>query len=266
MRSTALRLTRLRWLGPQRLIVLALLLGPAACDMPRFQGPQIQGPPPVFYMQPEAYQQRRLFPDRELVFHTAWVETSDGRFSGIYVNGHDGAFTEEDVYAARDASQAAAEPSVTFGNVQVMTVDDRRAWGWEERLETRTRGIDWVAYRMVIPYDSVTYAVEFFAGDPGLKGASDTLQVILSSFAVGETEWNFPLIAIFAGMTLFLVSVMRSRSQARQQRLQSIQFVNVPTRKFEPLTDEPDEGAKAGPARSAGKDPPASGPPSGPSS
>ena len=24
------------------------------------------------YMQPEAYQQRRLFPDQELVFHTAW--------------------------------------------------------------------------------------------------------------------------------------------------------------------------------------------------
>lgn len=86
MRSTAPRLT---WLGPQRLIVLALLLGPAACDIPGFDGPQVQGPPPVFYMQPEAYQQRRLFPDQELVFHTAW--------------------------------------------------------GWEERLETRALGIDWVA-------------------------------------------------------------------------------------------------------------------------
>jgi hypothetical protein len=43
MRSTAPRLT---WLGPQRLIVLALLLGPAACDIPGFDGPQIQGPPP----------------------------------------------------------------------------------------------------------------------------------------------------------------------------------------------------------------------------
>ncbi|HIF24370.1 MAG TPA: hypothetical protein EYQ27_21290 [Gemmatimonadetes bacterium] len=43
MRSTAPRLT---WLGPQRLIVLALLLGPAACDIPGFDGPQVQGPPP----------------------------------------------------------------------------------------------------------------------------------------------------------------------------------------------------------------------------
>ena len=43
MRSTA---PRLSWLGPQRLIVLALLLGPAACDIPRFDGPQIQGSPP----------------------------------------------------------------------------------------------------------------------------------------------------------------------------------------------------------------------------
>jgi hypothetical protein len=41
---------------------------------------------------------------------------------------------------------------------------------------------------LVAPYDSVAYAVEFFAGDPGPQGAGDTLQVILSSFALGKTE------------------------------------------------------------------------------
>jgi hypothetical protein len=94
---------------------------------------------------------------------------------------------------------------------------------------------------LVAPYDSVAYAVEFFAGDPGLKGAGDTLQVILSSFALGKTEWNFPLIAIFAGMTLFMVSVLRSRSQ----------------------TWPPPGGATGGGAGSAppgDADPPASGP------
>ena len=68
-----------------RLIVLALLLGVGACDVPAFEGPRIQSPPPAFYMQPDAYQNRRMFPDLETVSHEAWVETSWGFFSGIYV-------------------------------------------------------------------------------------------------------------------------------------------------------------------------------------
>ena len=240
----------------QRFIVLALLLASTACEIPNFQGPQIQSPPPAFYMQPEAYQQRRMFPDLGIVVHKAWVETSGGPFSGIYVNGHAGVLTQDDVIAAREEAMAAATDPITFGNVEAFTIDTRRAWGWSERLETRALGLDWIAYRAVVPYDTITFALEFYGGDPGLKNHPDSLRTILASFAIGETVWNLPLIAVFVGMTLFLIVALRSRAQARARRLQSIQLVKI-KKEDDQMADRAGESQPAG----SGKAPPsASGP------
>ena len=216
-----------RAFGSPRLVVLVLVLASAACDMPTFEGAQIQSPPPAFYMQPDAYQQRRMFPDLELVSHNAWVETSWGHFSGIFINGHGGALTEDDVYDAWEASLAAAEPGVLVENVEILTIDGRRAWGWAERLQTPELGLQWIAYRAMVPYDTISYAIELFADEPGLKQRPDTLKTIVASFAVGETMWNFPLIAVFVGMTLFLINTLHRRSKARAARLQSINLVSI---------------------------------------
>lgn len=206
----------------------------AACNVPNFEGPQIQEPPQGFLLVPDSYQQRRLFPQHELVFHAAWVESVDD-FSTIYIDGHAGSLGLEDVVAARDASRAAAtDPDVRFGEVEPLRVDGREAWGWEERVETPTRGLVWVAYRAIVPYDSVTYAIEFFSGEPAIKRAApDTLKAVISTFGIGETTYNLPLIAVLVGLALFVVSFVRSKAQARAARLRGIQLVKLPKKKPE---------------------------------
>ena len=211
----------------QRLIVLTLLLGVAACDVPAFEGPQIQSPPPAFFIQNEAYQNRRMFRDHEIVSHDAWVETSWGFFSGIYINGHRGVLTEGDVRAAQEAALAAAVSGVIIENVEPLTIDGRDAWGWAERLQTRELGLSWIRYRAMVPYDTISYAIDFHGGEPELKGRPDTLRVIVASFAIGQTTRDLPLLAILGGMTLFLVAALQRRSQARATRLQGIRFVKI---------------------------------------
>lgn len=93
-----------------------------------------------------------MFPDVELAFHTAWVHTDLSGVSLIYVNGHRGSFTRDDVMAAlEEAVAAATDPDITFSPVERLTIDGRAAWGWSERVESTTRGLDAVAYRAVIP-------------------------------------------------------------------------------------------------------------------
>jgi hypothetical protein len=226
-----------------------------ACDMPTFEGPQIQSPPPAFFLQPDSYLQERIFPAREMVYHDAWISTADGIYSGIYINGHAGVISEADVLSAQEAAKVRATTPITFGPIERHVVDGREALGWAERLQTPELGIDWIAYRMVVPYDTVTYALEFYGGAPGLKSHPDTLVVILSSFAIGETTWNLGLIAILVGGGLLLVNVMRNRARKRAVRLQGITLKQVPKGEMEHLMARktpPGSGGGATPGGGAG--------------
>jgi len=211
---------------------LAAMLALAACDVPNFEGPQIQEPPQGFLLAPDSHQQRRLFPERELVFHAAWVESIDD-FSTIYIDGHRGALGFEDVVAAREeARRVADDPDVRFGEVEPLRVDGRDAWGWSERVETDRRGLVWVAYRAVVPYDTISYAIEFYSGDPSIKReAPDTLKAIISTFAIGRTTYNIPLIAIGLGFALFGVNLVQSKRRQNAARLKSINLVKVEKKK-----------------------------------
>jgi hypothetical protein len=210
-------------------VLLAVAAAVAACDVPNFDGPQIQEPPQGFLLTPNSHQQRRLFPERELVFHAAWIE-SVRDFSTLFIDGHLGALGLEDVIAAREeARRFAIDPDVRFGEVEPLRVDGRDAWGWSERVETPTRGLVWVAYRAVVPYDTITYAIEFHSGEPSIKReAPDTLKAVISTFAIGRTTYNLPLIAVMVGLMLFGVSVLQTRRRERTARLKSINLVKVP--------------------------------------
>jgi len=214
-------------------VTSALLLALAACDLPNFDGPQIQSPPPAFFLQREAFQQQRMFPYRDIAYHDAWVETSDGRFSAIYINGHAGVLTEDDVYAAQDSAKKWAQTPITFDPIERLTIDGREAWGWAERLQTPALGIAWVAFRAIVPYDTITYVIEMHGGEPGLKSKPDSLRVIVSSFAVGETAWDFPLIAIMAGALLILINLLRNRAAERAVRLQGISLRQISKEELE---------------------------------
>lgn len=232
---------------------LTLVLGLAsltACRPPNHRGPQVQEAPLGFLLQNESYQTRRMFPDREVTLHSAWIRTGMEPYSGIYINGHPGVIGYDEVAEAQQAARAAAEhPQTSFGEIEPLTIDGRDAWGWEERLATPSLGLDWVKYSAVIPYDTISYAVEFYSGDPRIKPhAPDTLKAVIGTFAIGRTEWNLPLIAIFGGLVVLAVAVARSKAKERSARVQRINLVKIPKPEE---TKEGDAGPSASTATGA---------------
>jgi hypothetical protein len=243
----------------QGLLVLLATASLAACNAPNFEGPQIQSPPRGFLLAPDSRLERRMFQHSDVVYESTWVESVTD-FSTIHINGHRGVLGLEDVMAAQDtARRHAGDPDVTFSPVEPLLVDGREAWGWEERVETPARGLVWVAYRAAIPYDTITYAIEFYSGDPRFKRAApDTLRAIIGSFAIGRTTWSIPLIALVAGALLFVVAGVRSRAQARAARLQGIHLVRIKKK------TEEKEGAEEPSAAPAASHPPSGAEPQNP--
>ena len=84
-----------RFFAPFALV--ALLPALSACNVPRFERPQLQNPPENFLIVEDNYQDRSMFAEREVGFHTAWVHTGSSGVSVIYINGHSGTTTIEDV-------------------------------------------------------------------------------------------------------------------------------------------------------------------------
>lgn len=211
------------------LFVALATIGASACDVPKFTGPQIQSPPPAFTMNPEASEQRPMFPDLPILHHDAWVEASGGNFSGIYINGHPGVLGSAEVEAARQAAMSAAfGQRAEFGEIEPLQVDGRTAWGWGEMWRLENGGLQYVVFRAAVPYDTITYAVDFITGDPGLKIRPDSLRTIVASFAVGRIRWNVPLILVAAGVVLLLAGVARSRARARAERHARIPLPKIP--------------------------------------
>jgi hypothetical protein len=215
-----------------------------ACEVPTFEGPQLQTRPDGFLMVEGSYSPRPLVSGSTPVFRTAWVESSADA-SNIFIEGYPVVVGYEDALAARDSSRRYAhDAETTFGEVEPIRVDGRDGWGWYERVETPNRGRVWVAYRALIPYDSVTYAIEFSSGNPRFKGgAPETLKAVISTFGIGRTTYNVPLIALVVGVALLGVAFLRSRAQARAKRLQSINLVKIP--KKQPAPEPPTSKAPA---------------------
>ncbi len=211
------------------LALLASVCFAAGCDVPKFQGPQIQNPPPAFSMNRETTQERRMFPARAVVFHEAWVEASWGNFSGIYINGHPGNLGKGEVVAAQRQALADTEGQlVEIGPLEAIDVDGRTAWGWGETWRLENGGLQYVVFRAAVPYDTVTYAVEFLTGDPGLKIRPDSLRTVVASFAVGRTKRNVPLILVGAGALLLVLNLGRTRANERAARARHVPLAKIP--------------------------------------
>jgi hypothetical protein len=224
-------------LGRSLVLGSALLLL-AGCQLPRFIGPQIQDPPPGFRRESQADQNRKMFPSWERIHHDAWVYAAWGDVSTIHINGYTGTIMRADVQSALEDAMASDPDPVTFSGVQEMIIDGRPAWGWAERLHTNELGLVWIAYKVAIPYDTITYTVELFSGDPALKRAPDTLLAIAATFGIGQTTWNIPLIVGIIVVLVILIFTARKRNQQKQARLQSITLKKVEIKK------EGEEGAE----------------------
>jgi len=212
--------------------LLVLLVGAASCEVPSFRGPQLQDPPQGFLLQPNPAAPHGMFAHLPAVYHDQWVQ-SLSPFSTIKIYGFAGTLTLEDVLASQEAFRTRPQdPDVTFGQVEPLSIDGREAWGWEERIETPERGMPWVAYRVMIPYETISYTVEFSTEDARFKaGAPESTKAIIATFGVGETVWNWPLLLLGAGLLLFAAHMMRQRAEAKAARLQSINLVKIVKKK-----------------------------------
>jgi len=207
-----------------------IVIGTLACEVPNFQGPQVQTPPQGFTMNPETALNGGMMPELEVIHHDAWVEASWGDFSGIYINGRPGSLSRDDVERARqDLISRNVGALIEYGETEELTIDERTAWGWTEWWRLENGGLDYVVYRALVPYDTVSYTIEFLTGDPGLKIRPDSLRAIVSSFGIGKTTWNIPLLAIMTGVLLLLGNTVRSRMAAKAARARSITLVHIPT-------------------------------------
>jgi hypothetical protein len=187
-----------------------------------------------------------MFPARESVYYDVWVNAAWGDVSTIHINGYPGSLMRADVQDALEDAVATVTEPVTFSGVQEMTIDGRKSWGWAEQYRTDELGLVWIAYRLAIPYDTITYTVELTSGDPALKRNPDTLLAMASTFAIGKVTWNLPLIVILAVVLLVAISVLRNRAREKQLRHQSITLKKVEIKKDEEEEKEgeaPEEGA-----------------------
>ncbi|MGD2045127.1 MAG: hypothetical protein PVJ80_07265 [Gemmatimonadota bacterium] len=230
------------------LATLLALSAFAGCDMPAFEGPQLQDPPQGFLLQPDSRDRHPMFAYLQDVYHDAWVQSVPPH-STIRINGYTGTLTVADVIVAQDSMRAHPDdPEVTFGDIEPLTIDGREAWGWEERIQTQSRGLPWVAYRVMVPYDTISYTIELETADPLLKpSAPGSLKDIISTFAVGETVYNWPLMAIGIGLLLFALHMLRERSRAKTERLQSINLVKIEKKPDEQEREPGEEPAKTEP-------------------
>lgn len=229
MASSIVRTREVRKRAGFATLLLVTTLG--GCRAPNFEGPQLQEPPQGFVLRPESRAERGVLAHRRQVHHDAWVQPQPP-YSTVYINGYEGDLTVEDALAAQDSVRAhTADPGVTFGGVEPLSIDGREAWGWQERLDTPAHTTPWVAYRAMIPYDTVTYTVEISTEDPALTaGAPESLKAIVSTFAVGRTAYNWPLIVLGAALVLLALYMLRERSRQKADRLKSIDLVRVATR------------------------------------
>jgi len=221
---------------------LTVLLASTACEVPRYQGPMVQALPDGFIGEPEAGYQRELFRDR-ILERDAYVVTASTEFSGIYIRKLDGNTMRTDVVAAQEAARASRnDPQVSYGPIEDIRIDGRAAWAWME--ETRDpNGLQFVDYRAVVPYDSISYAIEFVTGDPWWKTRPDSMRAVTQSFAIGRVEWNMPFVI---GSVVVLALLLRSFAGKFGGKVPG-QDYNLKTYKKPEKEGEPGPG-KGGPA------------------
>ena len=201
------------WQAAAALAVLAV--GVAACSAPAIRGYQLQDVPEGFLFSANFDGGSSLLPDRELLSRGVWL--GDTRTfepqSQIQVTRYRGDASLEESQAARDvlASRYGNPASIDYGRVEPVTIDGRASFAWLETRYDENGAVRSLEYRAVIPYDSVTYTVEFNTSAAD-RLHPDSLTRVVHGWGRGETEvlWS-AILPIAAALTaaLFLLYWMK---------------------------------------------------------
>ena len=221
----------------------ALLLTSAACQRPRFEGPQLQDPPSGFLYKNGAASAQQVFPDREIVQQGAWTKGGGQPFSAIFITSYRGVATPEETLEARDNQEnRLSSQDYQFGRLERMVMDGHEAWGWMVSHQD-SRGLHSREFKVTIPHDSMTYTVEFFTNKTGMKDNPDTLRWGVASFAVGVTTVNRRAIVIGSvlGGFFLIIGIQKFRADpfAANRNMRLAQFPVPETDEGEPSPEPP---------------------------
>jgi len=188
------------------------LLGVAACLRPSVPGYQVRGVPEGFLFNANANTGVNILPDRDILSRGVWMgdlETFEPQ-SQIYVTRYAGTATIEEARTARDvqAGRYGNPASIEYAEVETVTIDERPAFTWMEIRYDEHEAIRSLEYKAVIPYDTVSYSVEFNTSAPH-RLHPDSLTRVVHSWGRGETEvlWGtiFVAGAVLVGLAALLV-------------------------------------------------------------
>ena len=157
----------------------------------------IPNPPSGFGYDPNAYAARVVFPDRTKVSQRAYATLTEP-YNSIYITEFEGTSTKEDAERARAALAERYDYS-DYGPLETLTIDGRESWGWLESSYYEGK-LSSLEFKAVVPYENVTYTVEFDTNEPDEMNA-DYLREVVSTFIIKKNS------ALSAG-TIVLVLVM----------------------------------------------------------
>lgn len=197
------------------LIAVLLLVG---CDTStqRREGPQIPNPPAGFAYDPNASAARLVFPNREKRSQRAYARMSEP-YSGITITEFAGSATREDAQAARDNLEE-RYPQGDYSPLESLEIDGRNAWGWLETAEYKGK-ISSLEYKAIVPYDEVTYSIEFYTSQPDQMDAA-YLKKTVSTFIVKHKQIvktsQVIALAIFLAIGWFALRYLREAQRDRK--------------------------------------------------
>jgi len=172
------------------LALALLLLGSLGASKPPYGMGYIPKRPAGFVFDANAKQARNVYPDREELDQYAYgtISMSDEKYCSIFITQYAGGSTREDVQKARDLQEKLYGNSMDYGPLEQLTIDEHPAWGW---LETQyyEGEVTSLEYKAVVSYDTVSYAVEFFAHDPQYLEAG-FLRDLVTTFELSRPSPN----------------------------------------------------------------------------
>lgn len=160
------------------ILIAAVAIVVPACGPTYREGPNVAGVPEGFRYDANMTSGRPVLPNRTQVGQSGWMTFSE-QHSSILFTQYQGVADEAEVRAVLD-DYARRYTHQKYGAVESITIDKRPAWGWysEQHLKGRLASLEYTA---VIPYDDVTWAVEFYASDPRHRDP-ELLKKLVSSF------------------------------------------------------------------------------------
>ncbi len=168
------------------LVGAILVLG--ACGEASIPGYQVQGVPEGFVYSANVDKEPAVFPDRVILGQGAWlgdIRTFEPQ-SEIVVTRYGGSVSFDEARAARDvqAGRYGNPASIDYGDVVPVTIDGRSAFAWLETRYDEYGAVRSMDYKTIIPYDTLTYALEFSTSEP-VRLHPDSLVRVLHSWGEG---------------------------------------------------------------------------------